>query len=128
MTGRLKYLKSVLNSIVNKKQKINNIFIVLMLLIYLLFLSWRMFFYAYGSFYRIQSGTYEYNLVPFKTIYSLLINYSHYGFITWVYNLFGNIAVFIPLGFWLSLLFRKRNTIINTLLVSFIIILTAEIM
>ncbi|MGE5630202.1 MAG: VanZ family protein [Caulobacteraceae bacterium] len=98
------------------------------LIIYLAFLFWRMFFYAYSNFFRVQSKTYEYNLVPLKTIYSLITGYSKYDLIVWVYNLFGNILVFIPLGFLLISLQREKSSIKTALIISLFIVLFAELM
>ncbi len=36
---------------------------------------------------------------PFKTIAMYITSYEHYNFNTWFNNLFGNIILFIPLGF-----------------------------
>lgn len=95
---------------------------------YLAFLFWRMFFYAYNNLFRIQSKAYEYNIIPLKTIYSLLTGYSKYGFTVWGYNLFGNIAVFVPVGFLLVALQRKKKKTMLAVTVSFFIILFAELM
>ncbi|HCJ56493.1 MAG TPA: hypothetical protein DHV55_03235 [Clostridiaceae bacterium] len=87
-----------------------SIFKIFLLVLYLVLLSWRMFFYAYSNFYRIPGGrAYQYNLVPLKTIYSLIASYSRYGFTVWAYNLFGNIVVFMPLGFLLAALQKKEE-------------------
>ena len=101
---------------------------VFLLVIYLAFLSWRMFFYAYGSIFRISGRAYQYNIIPLRTIYSLITNYSKYGFIVWAYNLFGNVVVFMPLGFLLASLLKKRSSLKRTLAFSFFIILFAESM
>lgn len=106
----------------------SNILKIFLLVIYLIFLSWRMFIYAYSSIYRISSRVYKYNIIPLRTIYSLLTSYSKYGFIVWAYNLFGNIVVFMPLGFLLASLLKKRNSLKTTMFFSFFIILFAESM
>lgn len=87
-----------------------------------------MFFYAYSNFYRVPGRAYQYNLVPLKTIYSLIVSYSRYGFTVWAYNLFGNIAVFMPLGFLLAALQKKKSSLATVLICSFFIILFAEFM
>ncbi|WP_223068135.1 VanZ family protein [Paenibacillus caui] len=48
-------------------------------------------------------GFHAYNLVPFKTINSLLMQKQHYNFTMWYRNLFGNIVLFIPLGIYFPL-------------------------
>ena len=35
---------------------------------YLVFLAWRMFFYAYANYHRVRNPKLEYNLKPFKTL------------------------------------------------------------
>lgn len=97
------------------------------LIAYLAFLTWRMFFYAYANYHRVQNSKLEYNLMPFKTILNLIGNYDKYDFTFWIYNLLGNIVVFIPLGVLLTLVI-KRGSIKNTLGTSFLIILLAESM
>lgn len=95
------------------------------LLTYLAFLAWRMFFYAYANYHRVQNSKLEYNLAPFKTIFSLIGNYDKYDFTFWIYNLLGNIVVFIPLGVLLMLV-MKRGSLKNTIGISFLIIVLAE--
>lgn len=49
---------------------------------------------------------YKYNIVPFKTI-GMYINQAHrFNFWIWFPNLFGNVVLFIPLGFLIPALFR----------------------
>ena len=108
-----------------KKYKLIRSTSAITLLAYLAFLAWRMFFYAYANYHRAQSSNLEYNLIPFKTILNLLDNYNKYDFTFWIYNLLGNILVFIPLGVLLTLV-TKRDSIKNTLGISFLIILLAE--
>lgn len=111
-----------------KSINIGNTVKIFLLVMYLVFLSWRMFFYAYGNIFRISSRVYQYNLIPLRTIYNLLASYSKYGFIVWAYNLFGNIIVFMPLGFLLTSLLKRRGSLKSTLAFSFFIVLFAESM
>ena len=50
-----------------------------------------------------------YNIVPFKTITGYIENYQYYNWDTWIINLFGNVAAFVPFGFLIPLLFRKAR-------------------
>ena len=73
--------------------------------IYCAFMLWQLLFA-----YRRMSGTiYKYNLIPFKTILYFLLN-THGKYKIWsiVRNLPGNIVMFIPLGFFLSI-FSKQG-------------------
>ena len=111
----------------DRKYKIIRSTSAITLLAYLAFLAWRMFFYAYANYHRVQNSKLEYNLIPFKTILNFLGNYDKYDFTFWIYNLLGNVAVFIPLGVLLTLVI-KRISAKNILGTSFLIILLAELM
>ena len=96
------------------------------LLLYLAFLFYRMFFYAYGSYHRVRGKAFEYNLTPFKTVGDFFFSRGSQSIEVIVYNLLGNIIVFVPLGFLLSLTFNKKKTFIKVVFCSFLIVLTAE--
>ncbi len=68
------------------------------------------------------------NLAPFQTILLYANGYQHYNFDTWFFNLFGNVLLFVPLGFLLPILFAKARrfwmAIIWTMLASLTIELT----
>lgn len=108
------------------KWSVKGILPSLILLMYLSFLAWRMFFYAFGSYYRATSNTPEYNLIPFKTISSYINEFTNYGFTVWAYNLFGNIVVFTPLGFLLPFVLRKNKSAVMVLFTALCVILLAE--
>jgi glycopeptide antibiotics resistance protein len=109
----------------DRKYKLIRSTFAITLLAYLTFLAWRMFFYAYANYHRVQNSKIEYNLMPFKTILSLLGNYDKYSLTFWIYNLLGNVVVFIPLGVLLMMVLKQGN-IKNTLGISFLIIVLAE--
>lgn len=77
------------------------------LLAYIIFISWRLFFFAYSGNFRSEMSQISYNLIPFKTILNYIRNSGHIPFTVWVYNLAGNIAAFAPLGFLLGASFQK---------------------
>jgi glycopeptide antibiotics resistance protein len=77
------------------------------LLAYLIFISWRLFFFAYSGNFRSEMSHITYNLIPLKTILSYIRNRGHISFAVWIYNLAGNIAAFAPLGFLLAASFKK---------------------
>lgn len=68
------------------------------------------------------------NLTPFKSILMYANGYHHYNFDTWFFNLFGNVLLFVPLGFLLPFLFAKirlfSTAIVWTMLASLAIELT----
>ncbi len=96
------------------------------LLIYILFISWRLFFFAYAGNVRSEMTQISYNLTPFKTILNYIRNSGHISFRVWIYNLGGNIAAFIPLGFLLGAAFKKASARMVVFL-SFVLICSAEI-
>ena len=94
---------------------------------YLIFISWRLFFFAYSNHYRQRMDAPGCNLVPFKTIGEFWSSLGSLPFDVWIYNLAGNIAAFMPLGFFLAMTF-KRFSIQKTVFVAFILIVLAEAM
>lgn len=94
---------------------------------YVYFISWRLFFYAYSDNYRDQMDRIRYNLKPFKTIVNYMHQRESISLDVFVYNLAGNVAAFMPLGFLLPLAFRNLGSL-KTFAVSFTLILAAEIM
>lgn len=63
---------------------------------YGLFMCYLLFF----GFSRAARTERMMNLVPFKTISNYITGFHHYNLDTWVINLFGNVAAFVPFGFW----------------------------
>lgn len=96
------------------------------LIFYMLFISWRLFFYAYTNNQRYTLQGFCYNLVPFKTIIGFLSNTQNISFDVWIYNLAGNIAAFMPLGFLLTLAFKKIINKRSILSISLALIVIAE--
>ncbi|MHA6481894.1 VanZ family protein [Paenibacillus sp. strain BS8-2] len=68
------------------------------------------------------------NLTPFRSLLQYAEGFQHYEFETWFFNLFGNVLLFVPLGFLLPILVvharRFILMIIWTLIVSLVIELT----
>lgn len=95
---------------------------------YIIFLLWRVFFYAYGQHYRSISKIIKYNLIPFKTIVSYIIGFNHYPFNVWFFNLFGNVMAFIPLGFFVPIIFHKVKKIKHIIIIAIILSSIIEIL
>lgn len=76
---------------------------------YVLFMINRLFYHAYSGYTRSAFVQVEYNLIPFNTIMNYIRNYDHFNLDIWLYNLFGNVAAFMPLGFFLPLLFLSMK-------------------
>ena len=71
----------------------------------------------------------SFNIVPFKTIKLFTIGYK-YGLVSfnaYFTNVFGNILVFMPYGFFIPMLFKKINTYIKFIIFIFLIVLLIEI-
>jgi glycopeptide antibiotics resistance protein len=94
---------------------------------YVALIAWRLFFFAYSNNYRGQMTDLSYNLIPMKTIRNYLLHSGNISFDIWIYNLVGNVAAFVPLGFLLPLSFKGFRGG-KTMAVSFILILSAEVL
>lgn len=54
------------------------------------------------SFFRTN-----YNLIPFYSLTDYIVHFDRFNFDIWFFNIFGNVILFIPFGFFIPLLFRK---------------------
>ena len=115
-------LKQFRNLLHQKKQRIL-IGLYIFFLLYLCLMTWEVFIGPYRSYESIR----RYNLYPFKTITEFLLNNGKYTFEVIFINLIGNIITFIPLGFFISLLFKKSCKLLNTSLLCIFIIICIEI-
>ncbi|WP_141506560.1 VanZ family protein [Paenibacillus luteus] len=80
-----------------------NLLLTVLALCYALIMGWLLFYRN-----RYFGEGYSYNLVPLYTIKKYIIHYDHFNFDIWFKNLFGNIVLFVPIGFFLPLLNKKR--------------------
>ena len=106
-----------------KKLIVKMVFWVVIVM-YTVFMIWLLIF----AFSRTRGTTYKYNIIPFKTIYGLLINPGS-KYIKWVIirELFGNIVLFIPLGFFLSIYSKwEKSIFIKVALKTVIIMMIIE--
>lgn len=62
---------------------------------------------------------YHYNLIPFHEINRFIHYYEVLGMKAVLLNLVGNVAAFMPFGFFLPVFARRCRTILNTVLYSF---------
>ena len=85
-------------------------------LMYLALLVYFLFFAE--SFGRTDPKTrgYSYNLVPFKEISRFWIYREKLGIRAMMLNIVGNIVMFFPWGFGLPLLWKKRQSVLSSLL------------
>ncbi|ACT01433.1 VanZ family protein [Paenibacillus sp. JDR-2] len=80
-----------------------HVFILILFILYSLIMI-KLLFIRDSSY---RWSVYNYNIVPFHTIKSLIYHRHAYNTDTWVKNLFGNIVLFIPLGVCFPLLSRR---------------------
>lgn len=108
-----------IGSLSHKKIRIG---LYIMFSMYLLLMFWEVFIGPYRSY----SGVRRYNLYPFNTIIEYIFNSSKYNFQVVFINIIANIITFIPLGFFISLLFKKSFKLINSALFCSLIIISIE--
>lgn len=105
----------------SKMNKLIRIIAFLLFVIYFTFLLYRLFFFAYGQYYRSYENEIRYNYIPFKTIFSYIIGISKYKIDVWVFNLFGNILAFMPMGFLLPIIFNQIRSFKRITTITFLI-------
>lgn len=71
---------------------------------------------------RLSTGA-RINLIPFQSMKSFFI---HFHFNTFMVNIVGNIVMFIPWGFGLPLLWKKRQSLFSSVLFSALLPLFIE--
>ncbi|PKM52389.1 MAG: VanZ family protein [Firmicutes bacterium HGW-Firmicutes-7] len=95
-------------------------FLYLFYLAYVLFLS--------PSFGRTLGVPREYNLSPFKTISNYIIYRSYVNPKTLIINIIGNIVAFMPMGFFVPILFRNKRTFLKVIIFSALVSLVVELL
>lgn len=107
-----------------KKEEVFHVLVVFVFLIYLFFLSYLLFFSAaYG---RTENLGYRYNLVPFREIRRCFQNFQQVGFFYVMINIGGNIVAFMPFGWLLPVLYKKKINAGTVFLKTLLLSLTAE--
>lgn len=97
-----------------KRQKLGWVLFIL----YLCFLAYFMFFSE--SFGRTDTSRgYQYNLVPFKEISRYFRYYDVIGPLLFLINIVGNVAAFLPFGFFLPIISRRSKKWYNTVMLGF---------
>lgn len=108
---------------VQRKRKIILRISSILFIMYSCLMIWEVFLGPYRSY----SGTRRYNIIPFKTIVDYFMNSEQYSFHVILINLVANIVAFIPLGFFVSLLFKRFKNIANMAIFSVLTISCIEI-
>lgn len=112
---------NITNSMAANKKK-RNLLKWVCFLAYLLFLSYIVFYN------RIERNEYRYNLVLFQEIgryYYLGMNTGNWRL--FIFNVIGNIVVFMPVGMFLPSLFSRCRNILFTTILGFEISLCVEL-
>lgn len=104
-----------------KKQKLGWVIFI----IYLIFLAYFLFFSEEFGRGQVQEG-YAYNLVPFKEIRRFIVYRGKVGMVSFFLNIVGNVAGFMPFGFFLPIVSRRSRRWYNTVLLSFVFSLCIE--
>lgn len=98
------------------------LFIVyILILIYFMFLS-----EAYGR--TIADRSYHYNLIPFKELNRFITYRKSLGTVAVMTNIFGNIMGFIPFGYILPIISKRRRKFSIIGLLSFQLSLSIEVL
>lgn len=95
-------------------------YLYLFYLTYLLFLS--------PSYGRTLGVPREYNLLPFKTISNYIIYREYVNTNILIINIIGNVVAFMPMGFFIPILFRKKRSFWKVILFSALISLFVELL
>lgn len=97
-----------------KRQKLGWVLFIL----YLCLLAYFMFFSE--SFGRTDTSRgYQYNLVPLKEISRYFVHYRTIGPMLFLINIVGNVAAFLPFGFFLPIISRRSKKWYNTYMLGF---------
>lgn len=72
---------------------------------YIIFLIFKLFF---DGPYRFAGSQRSYNLIPLETINSMIARFNSFPNVFMI-NIAGNVAAFVPLGFFVPMLFQNIN-------------------
>lgn len=118
----------ITNSMAANKKRSTGIraFAVVLFFVYFLVLFYFLFFSEeMGRTY--SERVYHYNLVPFHEIKRFLQYYEVLGMPAVMLNLAGNVAAFVPFGFFLPVFSERCRKIFNTVFYSFELSLLVEL-
>ncbi|WP_445491304.1 VanZ family protein [Niallia sp. 03133] len=75
------------------------------------------------NYFDLQTWKANANIMPFRNILQYIVDRDHYNLNIIIDNLLGNILIFVPLGFFLPLLFKKykkfSKVCLSSILISF---------
>jgi glycopeptide antibiotics resistance protein len=111
------------------KSKLSKIWLLL-LFIYIVFLMMVSFLGIsyYAPKYISDFSDVNHNYIPFNTIRTYLFNFDHYNLDAWLYNTFGVVFLFAPLGFLLPATFINVKSIRTVVLITLSISMFIEVL
>lgn len=68
------------------------------------------------------------NYLPFSTIVTYFLNLDHYNLSTWIFNMLGNVLIFLPLGIIAPILFNSIYRYKHIIYVSMAIRVVIEVL
>ena len=95
---------------------------------YLVLLSYFLFFAENMGRSPDARASYSYNLVPFKEIRRFIVYRDILGYRAVFLNIFGNVAAFLPFGFFLPEIWRQVGRWYTMIVLSFTTSLCIELM
>ena len=112
-----------------KRERVKSYFLYGVFAFYLLLMAHILLFKNVSPMHLFNSGRIYHrsiNFIPFSEIYNYLSGSLNTSPTAATYNVFGNIAIFIPIGIYLALFKKDKRVSVNILLV-FLISLSVEI-
>lgn len=119
---------SITSSMAVNKKKSTGIraFAIVLFIIYFIVLFYFLFFSEEMGRTYVERE-YHYNLIPFHEIHRFMKYYKVIGMPAVLLNLAGNVAAFMPFGFFLPVFSRRCRKFLNTLFYSFELSLVVEL-
>ena len=99
----------------------------ILFVLYLVLLTYFLFFAEEMGRSPDGRAVYSYNLVPFKEIRRFIVYRELLGFKAVFLNIFGNIIAFMPFGFFLPVIWKRTEPWYTTTLLSFLLSLGIEL-
>lgn len=111
-------------TISNKVHKRARLLCLMFFVLYIFYLAYLLFLSP--GFGRTASIVREYNLVPFKTIKNYIKYREYVSTGNLIINIIGNIVAFMPMGFFIPILYRNKRHLLEVLFFSSLISLIVE--
>lgn len=109
-----------------KKKEASRFFVWLFFILYLIVLFYFLFF-AEGMGRLHTDSEYRYNLTLFREIKRFYVYHEILGWRAFFLNVFGNVLIFMPFGYFIPLLMKQKKNVFFTTLFSFELSLCVEI-